>query len=77
MDPSARESAILGVTAQLLLAVPFDEVTMALIARRAGMSKRTVYEHFKNREELLVRAIEHISRTFFRPLNTEDAQRPL
>ena len=77
MDPSERETVILKVTAQLLMAVPFDEVTMAVIARRAGMSKRTVYEHFKNREELLVRAIEYISRTVFRPLNTEDAQRPL
>lgn len=77
MDPSERETAILMVTAQLLMTVPFDEVTMAVIACRAGMSKRTVYLHFKNREELMVRAIEDISRTVFRPLNTEDAQRPL
>ena len=77
MDPSAREAAILRAAAQLLLEVPFDDVTVDVIACRASMSKRTVYEHFKNREDLLVRAIVDISRTIFLPLSSEDAQRPL
>lgn len=77
MDPSAREAAILEVAAQLLMEVPFDDVTMVAIACRAGMSKRTVYEHFKNREELLVRSIVDISRTIFLPLSSEDTQRSL
>lgn len=77
MDTSAREAAILRATAQLLLEVPFDDVTMAAIASRTGMSKRTVYAHFKSREELLVRAIVDISRTIFLPLSAEDLQRPL
>lgn len=77
MDPSAREAAILRATGQMLLAAPFDDVTVSSIARCAGMSKRTVYEHFKNREDLLVRAITEISRTIFMPLKAEDAKRPL
>ena len=77
MDPSAREAAILRAATQLLMEVPFDDVTMAAIACRTGMSKRTVYEHFKNREDLLVRSIVDISRTIFLPLRGEDTQRPL
>ncbi|MEY8120915.1 TetR/AcrR family transcriptional regulator, partial [Falsihalocynthiibacter sp. BN13B15] len=77
MQRPAREAAILRVTTQLLLEIPFDDVTMAVIATKAGMSKRTVYEHFKNREDLLVSAIIDVSRTIFLPLSSEDAQRPL
>jgi AcrR family transcriptional regulator len=77
MPNSAREAVILRVAAQMLLDIPFDDVTMAAIARAAGMSKRTVYEHFKNREDLLVKAIIYVSRTIFLPLSAEDAQRPL
>ncbi|MCV2892867.1 TetR/AcrR family transcriptional regulator [Lentibacter sp. XHP0401] len=77
MKLAAREAAILRTTAQLLLERPFDEVTMAVIAGKAGMSKRTVYEHFKNREDLLTRAIINLSSTIFLPLSLEDLRRPL
>lgn len=77
MQSSAREAAILRAAAQLLLEVPFDDVTMAVIASKVGMSKRTVYEHFKSREDLLVRAIIDLSRTIFLPLKQSDADRPL
>ncbi|WP_417260279.1 TetR/AcrR family transcriptional regulator [Celeribacter sp.] len=74
---AAREAAILRATAQLLLEIPFDDVTMSLVARTAGMSKRTVYEIFKSREDLLVRAVINLARTIFLPLKAEDAKRPL
>jgi len=77
MCHAAREAAILRATAQLLLEIPFDDVTMSLVARTAGMSKRTVYEIFKSREDLLVRAVINLSRTIFLPLKAEEAKRPL
>jgi AcrR family transcriptional regulator len=77
MQADAREAAILRATAQLLLETSFDAVTMAAVSAKAGMSKRTVYEHFKNREDLFVRAIECILRTVFLPLRDEDRVLPL
>lgn len=77
MDSLAREAVILDATAQLLLEIPFDEITMDVVSAKVGMSKRTVYEHFKSREELLIQAIVKISKTVFSPLKPEDVQRPL
>jgi AcrR family transcriptional regulator len=77
MQTDAREAAILRATADLLLKTPFDDVTMTAVAAKAGMSKRTVYEHFKSREDLFVRAVEGILRSVFLPLKAEDANRPL
>lgn len=77
MQTEAREAAILRATAQLLMETPIDDVTMAAVSAKAGMSKRTVYEHFKSREDLLVRALEGILRTVFLPLKREDANLPL
>lgn len=77
MKLAAREAAILRVAAQLLLETPFDKVTMAAIADKAGMSKRTVYEIFNSREELLVRAVINVSGTIFLPLKDEERDLPL
>ena len=77
MQRPAREAAILNAASQLLMEVAFDDLTMAVIASKAGMSKRTVYEHFKSREDLLVQSIIETSRSVFLPLRDEDTQRPL
>lgn len=77
MPPPAREAAILRATTELLQEIPFDDVTMTAIAARAGMSKRTVYEHFTCREDLLVRAVSDLLQTIFVPLSAKDAARPL
>nr|WP_290122951.1 TetR/AcrR family transcriptional regulator [Pacificibacter marinus] len=77
MKQAAREAVILRAAAQLLMETPFDDVTMAVIAAKAGMSKRTVYELFESRDDLLVRAVINFSRSFFLPLKAEDSQRPL
>lgn len=77
MPAPAREAAILRTTAQLLLEIPFDDVTMDVVSAKAGMSKRTIYEHFKSRDDLLIRAIIDISRTIFLPLSETDTKRPL
>ncbi|SFJ06925.1 TetR/AcrR family transcriptional regulator [Celeribacter neptunius] len=77
MDLQAREEAILEAAGDLLSEQGVDHVTMAAIARRAGMSKRTLYEHFDGREALLGKVIARIGETIFRPLALEDTERPL
>lgn len=73
MDMQTREEAILDAAGRLLSEAGLDHVTMAAIARRAGMSKRTIYAHFDGREALIGRVIARISETIFRPLGPEDA----
>ncbi|MBU2888641.1 TetR/AcrR family transcriptional regulator [Celeribacter halophilus] len=77
MDHDAREAAILDAAHELMMEQGFDRVTMAGIARRAGMSKRTLYEYFDGQEALLGQVIARLSASFFRPLPAEDADKPL
>lgn len=72
MDPARRECVVLEAAAELLAECRPDEVTMTSIARRAGMSKRTIYGLYDSREELLGACLARMGGTLFRPLNPEE-----
>lgn len=77
IDAATREAMVLDAVAELLARCRLEDVSMAAIARKAGMSKRTLYGLFGSREELLGATFAHISRTIFRPLDPGDHNRPL
>jgi AcrR family transcriptional regulator len=72
MDPAEREMQVLDCTIELLSERGLDDVTMADIAKRAGMSKRTLYALFRSREELIGAGLKRISATLFRPLRPDE-----
>ncbi|WP_347309646.1 TetR/AcrR family transcriptional regulator [Defluviimonas sp. SAOS-178_SWC] len=72
MDPAERETLVLDCAIELLSERGPDDVTMADIARRAGMSKRTLYALYRSREELLGAGLQRIGKTLFRPLAPEE-----
>lgn len=72
MDPAEREAAVLDCAVELLSDRGIDGVTMADIARCAGMSKRTLYALYRNREELLGAGLARMSRSLFRPLRPDE-----
>jgi TetR/AcrR family transcriptional repressor of mexJK operon len=49
---SAKREAILTAARGLFTSQPFDLVTMEAVATRAGVSKMTVYSHFRDKETL-------------------------
>lgn len=50
--PSPKREAILNAGCRLFLEYGYGAVTMDAIARDANVSKRTVYSHFANKEQL-------------------------
>lgn len=48
----AKRDQILAVAAELFPRHGFDGVSMDVVAEQAGVSKQTVYNHFRNKEEL-------------------------
>ena len=50
-----REQLIVDTALALLLANGFEQVTVAEIAREAGIGKGTVYKHFESKAEILMR----------------------
>ncbi|MEO0605338.1 MAG: helix-turn-helix domain-containing protein, partial [Myxococcota bacterium] len=52
--------AVLRAAADLLLSEGWDHVTHARVARAAGFSRATVYNHWPSRTDLLRAAFEHI-----------------
>ena len=52
-----REDAILDATARLLAAKGFDLITMDDVAEEVGLSKPSLYKHFKSKEDLVTEAM--------------------
>jgi AcrR family transcriptional regulator len=52
-----REDAILDATTRLLAAKGFDLITMDDVADEVGLSKPSLYKHFKSKEELVTEAM--------------------
>jgi len=52
-----REDAILDATTKLLAAKGFDLITMDDVADEVGLSKPSLYKHFKSKEDLVTEAM--------------------
>ena len=72
MDPAERESLVLEAAIGLMSDTRPDEVTMAAIAQRASMSKRTLYALYGSREELLGACLQQMGKSLFRPLRPDE-----
>jgi AcrR family transcriptional regulator len=57
---AGTRTRILDVATAEFLARWYDEVTLAAIARQAGVSQQTVINHFRSKEGLLEACIEHL-----------------
>ncbi|MCG9082110.1 TetR/AcrR family transcriptional regulator [Laribacter hongkongensis] len=69
-----REQAVLDVTTTLLASKGFDLMTMDDVAEGAGLSKPSLYKHFRSKEAL---ATEVMIRLLDRALEHLDAQNPV
>lgn len=54
MEPLEK---ILGASAELFSQYGFKTITMDDIARRAGISKKTLYQHFANKDEVVKESV--------------------
>src|ERR1700722_2359782 len=52
LDRDSRREAILDVAAEVFMDVGYSAASMSMIAARVGGSKGTLYNYFKNKEEL-------------------------
>ena len=57
LAPDARREAILDVAVEVFMEVGFAAASMSMIAARLGGSKGTLYNYFKNKEELFTAGV--------------------
>lgn len=55
-----KNAAILKAAVELFPKHGFEKTTMDDIANRAGVTKQTVYSHFKNKEQLFIQMIDSL-----------------
>lgn len=69
---------LFAALSELLSETSFDTVSMADIAARAGVGRTSVYNHFPDKESLLIGFIEHETSSFVADLTTalEQVQDP-
>lgn len=77
IDQETREAMVLDAVGELLLHCRLEDISMSGIARKAGMSKRTLYTIFASREELLGATFARIGQRIFRPLAPDERDLPL
>ncbi len=68
----AKRKAILAAATEMFLELGFGAASMDLIAKRAGVSKATVYKHFRGKEALFGAIIEARCRQLMAPLLTPE-----
>src|SRR5262244_4505780 len=56
-------AALLDATRELITEGGFDALTMAAVAERAGVSRRSVYLHFATRAELVTALFSRLGQT--------------
>lgn len=59
VSTEATRTKVLAATAAAFDELPFDEVTLAEVARRSGVSVQTVIRHFGGKEGLLLATLQH------------------
>lgn len=69
----AKEAAIIAAARETFLAHGYDGASMDQIALTAGVSKRTVYNRFRSKEELFAAAIEDSCRQIL-PVDIDAAE---
>ncbi len=79
LEIQERGKRILAVGFELLREDGLDGIRLELIAQRVGCTRGTLYNHFKNREEILVamaaEAVEHRFRLFELAVENASTQR--
>lgn len=71
--------ALFESLAELMGARPFDKITLSDVASRAGVGRTAVYNHFADKEDLLLAFIEHETSLYADKLcrALADAQNPI
>lgn len=72
-----RERLVLDAAQQILARCGLAGASMSAIAREAGMSKRTVYELFESREQLIAASVRRVRLSLVRPLSGNQLDLPL
>ncbi|MDV3125913.1 TetR/AcrR family transcriptional regulator [Mycobacterium sp. 21AC1] len=57
-DGTSRREVLLEVTADLFVEHPYDSVTVGMVCARAGISGPGLYNHFQNKQALLIAVVE-------------------
>lgn len=73
LDGATRRDALLDAAAAMVAAGEIDEVSMELVAERAGVSRALVYKHFANRQDLLEHLFDRESALLHAALSTDVA----
>ena len=75
--PIADTEAIVRAAWGLFEVNGFDATTMADVAVKAGISRRTLFNHFGSKEALLFPGLEQYMRDFARVLSTRPTNEPI
>lgn len=62
---NSKSKAILEAASELFLELGFDGTSMDGVARRAGVSKQTVYSHYSSKEHLFGEAVRGAIATYY------------
>ncbi|MBI2988126.1 MAG: TetR/AcrR family transcriptional regulator [Deltaproteobacteria bacterium] len=66
-----RSRSLLEATRRIIATEGFDAVTMERVARRAGIAKGGIYLYFRNKDQMILAALEAIASEMLREIETQ------
>jgi AcrR family transcriptional regulator len=76
LDVDERRRRLLALGADLFTRVPYEELTMARIAREAGISKALLYHYFPSKQAFLMATLERAAGELARRVQPDPALPP-
>lgn len=76
LSKAGRRRQLLEVAKHLLETIGADELTLAVLAKRAGVSKPIAYDHFESRSGLLIALLDDTSQYYASDAAAKIAQAP-
>lgn len=77
MDLEKKISFMLDRAYEVIAEVGYNRTTLDMVAKKVGVSKGTISYHFKNKELLLARTVEHLSEVILadsKPFLTDETE---
>lgn len=64
VDVEEMKHQIMTEAVHVFIRRGYHSTTFAEIARRCGIGRTTIYQYFKNKEEIFIYAVKHINQVF-------------
>lgn len=66
VDDNYLEECIISSLVILMKNKPYEKITMSMVAKKSGVSRRTIYRYFKNKQDIVKKYIANLKNEYLK-----------